>query len=508
MAWLPVVQGATPESAATKLAAFLDGLPDAGPAYAVRVVSPDRVLLDFARGTRRASALPSRVPVTGETPFYIASQTKAFVGLLAAKLDAKGILKLDSTLADHWPDLKWPDGLDPKAWTLRQLLSHQVPLSADDLVITEAYIRHVELKDYPSQLERHTRKREPGFKYSNLGYSIYAATLEKATGQTWKYWLDQEMLRPLGLKNTRTQTSTFARGEVAWGHQWLGRDKGWHEIPPKSDDIMHAAGGLVSTPSELGRWLQMHLRLQGPVGSEFDSKIFEVAHQALAKVNPRAKNAYELPCNGYALGWNICDFQGRRLYIHGGSYSGTRTMMAFSPDLGVGIAVFSNSDNMTGWLVSRTIVQFMQFLVDDPDADKMAELRIRQYPLRANQWLDQQLKQQQEEKIKAEWAGWSWRPRLSELKSYEGQYQTADGLKTIEVFRDRNALKVSIHAYQAHLEPAARNLFGMQVSPLDVPEPVTFEEGVGKRITTLHWRGELFHRSSKKTSPTRKPKVP
>jgi hypothetical protein len=64
----------------------------------------------------------------------------------------------------------------------------------------------------------------------------------------------------------------------------------------------------------------------------------------------------------------VCDFEGHTLYAHGGGYTGARTMMAFSPDLGVGIGVFSNSDNMTGWLTSRTMIQFLQFVIDHEDA--------------------------------------------------------------------------------------------------------------------------------------------
>src|SRR5690606_3372753 len=48
------------------------------------------------------------VPADGRTAFYVASMTKSFVGLLAAKLDAMGILPLATTLAGQWPALLLP----------------------------------------------------------------------------------------------------------------------------------------------------------------------------------------------------------------------------------------------------------------------------------------------------------------------------------------------------------------------------------------------------------------
>lgn len=121
----------------------------------------------------------------------------------------------------------------------------------------------------------------------------------------------------------------------------------------------------MTSPRDMGRWLR--LQLGASLSPQFDARLLDAAHRIGAQVDPKARNAYELPCNGYAFGWNVCDFEGHTLYIHGGSYTGARSMMAFSPDLGVGIGVFSNSDNATGWLTSRIVVQFFQYLVEHPE---------------------------------------------------------------------------------------------------------------------------------------------
>ena len=96
---------ATPEEAASKLHTFLQGFPDLGPGYSVVAVTADKTLLNYVNGIRNSD---TGKPLTADTPIYIASQTKAYMGLLASHLDSKNILKLDSKISDHWPDLEFP----------------------------------------------------------------------------------------------------------------------------------------------------------------------------------------------------------------------------------------------------------------------------------------------------------------------------------------------------------------------------------------------------------------
>ncbi len=216
---LPAAMAQTPEAAAERSDAFLDGFPDLGPGYAVVAVTADDVLLNHVQGERRAS---TGAPLTLETPIYIASQTKAFMGLLAARLDAEGVLRLDSAITDHWPDIQFPDGVDPSTYTMRDLITHQVPIDAGLITTLEAYVTRVNPADYPALIASVATAREPGYDYSNLGYNIYGAILETVTGKTWQDWLDDGVLHPLNLERTSARTSDFNLAEQSWNHIWTG----------------------------------------------------------------------------------------------------------------------------------------------------------------------------------------------------------------------------------------------------------------------------------------------
>lgn len=485
-------QAETPQGAADRLDAFLDRFEGIEPGYAVVAVTADEVLLNRVEGVRRAS---TGDPLTTDTPLYIASQTKAYVGLLASWLDAQGILDLDSTITDHWPDVEFPDGVDPSAWTLRDLLTHQVPISVGQLTMLEAYVTRVDPADYPALIAQYGEAREPGFDYDNLGYNIYGAILETATGRTWQDWLDDVIFEPTGMTRTSGRTSDFSLEEQSWNHIWQGEDAGWYDVPPKTDGMMQSAGGLVTSTTDMAAWLQLQLRGHGPEGSGLTDAVVAEAHASDVDTHMEdGRNAYELPCSGYSLGWNICDFDGHTLYIHGGGYTGARTGMAFSPDLGVGIAAFSNSDNMTGWLSGRTIVMFLQFLTEHPDAGRWADTRVEYYPEQIARYLEHRTSREAENRADEAWGGWTWQPEAAERAGYAGTYSSGEPYGVVTIAEEGGGLVASLGDMRLQLEPARPDLFGGVAHAFYGPDRFAFERDASGAIVRLDWDGDVYER--------------
>jgi len=482
----------TPEGAAASLEAFLAEFPDLGPGYAVVVVTADDVLMRHVQGERRAS---SSAPMTTETPIYIASQTKAYMGLLAARLDAEGILPLDSAISDYWPELELPGELNASDWTLRDLITHQVPIDNGVIPTVEAYSATIDPADYPRMIAAHSEVRDPGFEYSNLGYNIYGAILETATGRSWQDWLDLYIIDPLGMEQTSARTSDFSLDELSWSHFWMGEEEGWHEIRPKTDPMMQSAGGLVTSVDDMAVWLQLQLRGEGPAGSGITADMVSEAQTGyVATHSEDRRNAAELPCSQYSLGWNICDFEGHDFYVHGGGYTGMRTQMAFSPDLGVGVAAFSNSDNMTGWLTSRTINMYFQFLTESETADRMREIRIEQYPQRVRRYLEYRQEQQVEMRADEQWGGWSWSPDAGELAAYAGSWSTGEPYLDLDIAVDGSGLAVHWGDRWYALTPARPDLFAGQADPYQELQAFSFERDDAGELVRVTWGEDVYTR--------------
>lgn len=486
----------TPQEAADKLKQFIIEVPNLEPGYAIVAVTKDEVLLNHVTGIRNTE---TGLPMTSDTPIYIASQTKAYMGLLAAKLDKQGILKLDDSIAKHWPNIQLPDGVDANQWTLSDLLTHQFPVEADRITTLEAYVTEVDYNDYPALLAKYATKRDEGHKYTNLGYNIYGAILHKVTGKAWQDWLQDEILSPMAMANTSARTSDFSMKHLSWNHIWQGEDQGWQIVPPKTDGKMQSAGGLVASPNDMGKWLQLQLNQELASKMGFSTQMMELAHTPIAKLDPKARNPYELPCHGYALGWSVCDIYGHTLYAHGGGYTGARTMMAFSPDLGVGIGVFSNSDNMTGWLTSRTMVQFFQYLTEHEKANYMAELRQRVYPERIDWLLDRRQKRNSDtiNKLKEQSGVADYQPSKAELVQLLGSYQGADAYSELSIAMSSNGtLKGKLYDYEFAILPVGPDLFAEQSTPFSEIRPINIKfDKNSKEVKSLSWFGIEYHKS-------------
>ena len=257
---------------------------------------------------RRAgrAAADRDAPADARTRFYIASQTKSFMGLLAATLDARGTFPLSTTLADVWPDLRLPMPADPRRISMADLLSHQEGLSTDTLNVITAHMRDVPASEYPRLLASEVTPRAAGFRYANLGDLIYGAALEASTGKGWRDWLDSIVLRPLDLGGISSRASTVPATQLAWNHQWDGTR--WRVLPPKPDALMHAAGGLVASPAAMARWMQVNLGM----GDAHDALPVAAWLRSQQPVAQSKLADGEIDCNGYSLGWYTCLYRGQR----------------------------------------------------------------------------------------------------------------------------------------------------------------------------------------------------
>ncbi|RJE78295.1 hypothetical protein BGP78_05345 [Pseudoalteromonas sp. MSK9-3] len=484
----PLLMAASAQKAAKQTAEYLKGFPDLNPGYGLVVVTPDELVLNHVQGLRNSE---TKAPLTVNTPIYIASQTKAIVGLLAHKLDKKGVLKLDSTLADHWPQLKLPGAINAAEWTMSDLLNHMLPIYADDLVYLEAYVTELNYQDYPKIIETTAVKRESGFEYDNLGYNIYTAILHQATGKPWQQWLQEEIFQPLKMTKTSAKTSDFPLTELSWNHVWLGDDKGYIAVPPKTDAMMQSSGGVVTSTTDLAKWLQLHLK-QGNQIAGFSHKLMTSAQQLGTSYEASDRNPYGMLCDGYAFGWNTCSFKEHQVYLHGGGYTGARTIMAFVPKLNVGIGIFSNSDNQTGWHTGNTLSQFLHYMIDESTAEVAAKERQLAYPKRIKRSLENRHKRIAKKRGEALWGSWLWKPARAELQNYVGTYHHPLFPKPVMVSLNKQSLHIQADSLQGKLEPAVEDLFGMTSSPLGSPMPIQFSRNADSLVEGVTLYGLQF----------------
>ncbi|HEY7428153.1 MAG TPA: serine hydrolase domain-containing protein [Gemmataceae bacterium] len=160
------------------------------PALAAAVVKDGKIFVAGAVGTRRAGA---EVPVMINDRFHLGSDTKAMTALLAAMLIEEGKLRWDSTVGEVFPELAKEMDTKLRGVTLVQLLSHTSGIPSDNKTF-EDLLNKAMLQDGNLDAMRYWLVKqwvkvplegEPGkkFAYSNMGYTLVGAIIERAGGE-------------------------------------------------------------------------------------------------------------------------------------------------------------------------------------------------------------------------------------------------------------------------------------------------------------------------------------
>ena len=154
----------------------------------------DRVLFRRAYGlAEQAWKQPNRV----DTAFQAGSVTKMLTAAAILKLVEQGTISLDDSLAKWVPD--YPHATAAGQIRIRHLLSHTAGLGPWEGRLVRAATTGELVR---TMME--PPKSEPGaaFAYSNAGYVLLGAVLERATQEEFETALKRLVLDPVGMKRT------------------------------------------------------------------------------------------------------------------------------------------------------------------------------------------------------------------------------------------------------------------------------------------------------------------
>ncbi|GGV12488.1 serine hydrolase [Streptomyces filipinensis] len=174
----------------------------------VRVIAPDGRQSVATSGT---ADLDTGRPVPSNGYFRMASTSKTLVATVVLQLEAEGRLSLHDTV-DHWlPGVVHNKGNDGSRVTIRQLLQHTsgIPDGLPGYTTPKEYYQQRHDVYGPEELVARAVAHAPdfppgkGWAYSNTGYVLLGLIIQKATGQSAHQEIEDRILRPLGLDQTR-----------------------------------------------------------------------------------------------------------------------------------------------------------------------------------------------------------------------------------------------------------------------------------------------------------------
>jgi CubicO group peptidase (beta-lactamase class C family) len=262
-----------------------------------------------------------RIPNGLDTLFEIASLTKTFTAAAVLRLEMAGRLSTDDRIEKYlgpFPPAK-------ARATLHHLLTHTAGLLREgagvDTPDREAFIKT--MKEAPPESAPGER-----YRYTNAGYSLLAAVVERVSGEPYEVFVRRELFGPAGLadagfRGDRPEDDPL----LAWGY--LGAlDRIERRPRPPLPWGTKGAGGMVMTVGDLYKW---YLALRG-------DRVLSAA--------ARTKAFHAWPTEGY--GWHVGQVRGRDVIQKGGGMPDFASHLVHYPRESL-VVIFATNDLRQRW---------------------------------------------------------------------------------------------------------------------------------------------------------------
>ncbi|MCX7007489.1 MAG: serine hydrolase [Kiritimatiellaeota bacterium] len=244
-------------------------------------------------GVRKRGA---EVAVTTNDLWHLGSDTKAMTATLAGVLVEAGKLKWDTTVAEVFPELA--AALHPATTnlTLKQLLSHRAGLPGN---LNWGKFNQGDIRELRVQALREALAKKPEyapgehFQYSNLGYVIAGAMIEKVTQQPWADAIRDRVFKPLGMTSVGVGGfGTPGQLDQPWGHVRGGQPVSRNGPAMDNLAVIGPAGRVHCTMQDWARFIADQLR-----GVRGERALLKTATYQFMQTPPFGGD--------YALGWGL-----------------------------------------------------------------------------------------------------------------------------------------------------------------------------------------------------------
>jgi len=315
------------------------------PGVAIAITNQDSIIDYVVYGSANSR---TNKPLIQESCFDINSISKSFSTLIIMQLVEEGLITIDQDLVSIFPELKGSLHEDYKDVTVKDFIKHQSGLSRNG--------RHISASLRPSFEGTLTEKREKftlwilqqetdtnkgEFSYSNAGYVVVGAIIERITRNSYENEITERIFKPLGLKSAGFGWPVENSIEYTYGHKRYNgsvnpvRYADWYLY-----QIENPAGGIHMSIIDISTYTMEHLK-----GLTGRSKLLRIENfKLLHKIDGEC-----------GLGWYnslLPSFRGSEV---GGTDDGYRSEIFITTQKDIGISILINLNDKNDWIVMKTI---------------------------------------------------------------------------------------------------------------------------------------------------------
>lgn len=347
------------QTVASRLDSYLTARAKIGQFNGTVLVAQDgKVLLEKGYGF---ADVANRIPATAATRYEIASISKMFTAAAILRLQEAGKLATSDPICRYVE--RCPDAW--RAITIAELLHHTSGIPDYESMLdpeTPAYLDYMLQSNSASRILEHARTQPldfpPGskFRYSNTGYILLGAIVERVSQQPFRTFVREHVLAP-----ARLSEATFISRDSIIPRAASGYVRAVDALPVVIGGITLDEHTLASQPV---------LPLDGPHG---DGALVSDAHDLWRWTEELADSTALAPASirelttpgvgGYAEGWFTGKEFNRRKLWHTGWVPGFVSLLEWYPESRTTIVVLSN---VVGMRPSRIVRDLAAITFGEP----------------------------------------------------------------------------------------------------------------------------------------------
>ena len=307
----------------------------------VGIVVKDKLVFAKGYGYRN---LEKKLPVTPNTLFQIASNTKLFTATSIGFLVEEGKLDWDKPIKKYVPQIQfYNDELNSNV-TIRDMLSHRTGISRHDNIWYKSNFSRQELFDRLKYLEPSIPLRQ-GYLYNNLMYAASGEIVKYLSGQTWEEFIVNKIFTPLNMSHSMFVVEEMQKQADFMTPYYEKRDTTTLLPLPfyTRQQGIGPAGAIISSINDLSNWLIAQMN-----GGMFNKKqvipsnIIKETMQPASLSGSVPDKYFENLNSIYGMGRGTSSYKGHYRTQHGGAIGGIFSLISFLPADSIGIIVFVN----------------------------------------------------------------------------------------------------------------------------------------------------------------------
>lgn len=311
------------------------------PGAGVGIIVKDKLVYAKGYGYRN---LEKRQPVTPNTLFQIASNTKLFTATAIGFLVEEGKLDWDRPIKVDVPQIQfYNDALNANV-TIRDMLSHRTGISRHDNIWYKSDFTRQELFDRLKYLEPSIPLRQ-GYLYNNLMYGAAGSIVEYISHQTWESFVKARIFSPLGMVHSMFLTEEMIKQPDFMSPYYEKRDTSVLLPYPYYTKFQGVGpcGSIISSINDLSNWVIAQMQM-----GKFHQKqvipaaIIKETLQAASLPGSVPDTYFENLNYVYGMGRGTSSYKGHYRTQHGGAIGGIYSNVSFMPADSIGVIVFTN----------------------------------------------------------------------------------------------------------------------------------------------------------------------